>query len=181
MSFVIHLGLSCVGACDRCNVCSPAASLRRDHERLELGAGAQMSSAVTTPPRKLNKMAWARDALARANLTQRDLARVWSHGRELGVTLARWVSRRPVGCARHAIRQSGEDALLPDVVSEEQRPVTAQNTPPIPTVHMSPARNGKWHLLLHLELSAVAIGKIVSGLEEAAAERRAPASPPPPT
>lgn len=121
----------------------------------------------------------ARRTCARQTDAARPGARV-EHGRELGVTLARWVSRRPVGCARHAIRQSGEDALLPDVVSEEQRPVTAQNTPPIPTVHMSPARNGKWHLLLHLELSAVAIGKIVSGLEEAAAERRAPASPPPP-
>jgi hypothetical protein len=136
-----------------------------------------------------NKMAWARDALARAKLTQRDLARVWSTAES---SVSRWLDgfqgdlsvARAMQFANLVKMPCCEMMTLlghpPDVVSEEQRPVTAQNTPPIPTVHMSPARNGKWHLLLHLELSAVAIGKIVSGLEEAAAERRAPASPPPP-
>ena len=64
----------------------------------------------------------------------------------------------------------------PNIAGEEQRPVTPENTPPIPTVHMTPARNGKWHLLLHLELSAVAIAKIVATLEEM---RSSPTSPPP--
>jgi hypothetical protein len=65
----------------------------------------------------------------------------------------------------------------PNVAAEGQRPVTPENTPPIPTVHMTPAHNGKWHLLLHLELSAQAIAKIVATLEEM---RSSPTSPPPP-
>jgi hypothetical protein len=54
----------------------------------------------------------------------------------------------------------------PDVLSEEQRPVTSENTPPIPTMTMTPGRNGRWHLLLHLELSATMIAAIIASFRE---------------
>jgi hypothetical protein len=147
------------------------------------------SAAIVETQATRNKMAWARDALARAKLTQRDLARVWSTSES---SVSRWLDgfqgdmsvARAMQFANLVKMNCCEMMTLlghpPDIVGEEeQRPVTAQNAPPIPTVHMTPARNGKWHLLLHLELSAHAIAKIVSSLEEAAAERKPPASPPP--
>jgi hypothetical protein len=177
MPLDVHLGLSCVVVCNWRNVCLSAASAGDMHRSYRMPSTANH-----------NKMAWARDALARAKLTQRDLARVWSTAES---SVSRWLDgfqgdlsvARAMQFANLVKMPCCEMMTLlghpPDVVSEEQRPVTAQNTPPIPTVHMSPARNGKRQLLLHLELTAAGVAKIVAGLEDAAAERRAPASPPP--
>jgi hypothetical protein len=130
-------------------------------------------------------MAWARDALVRARLTQRDVARAW---RASESTVSRWLDgiqasdlsvSRAVQFANLVKMDIHEVAARlghpPDVTDEalQQRPVTAENTPPIPTVQMTPGRgrDGKWQLLLHLELTPAAIAKIISGLEENVAEQ----------
>jgi hypothetical protein len=120
-----------------------------------------------------DKMAWARDALHRAKLTQRDLAREWGSSES---TVSRWLDGiqapdLPVSRAMqfaNLVKMPCTELVThlgypPDVVDENERPVTADNTPPIPTVHLNPSRHrpGKWHILLHLELSLQEIAKIV--------------------
>lgn len=146
-----------------------------------MAVGAAVSSASIGK----DQMEWARDALARAKLTQRDVARAW---RASESTVSRWLdgiqaSDLPVSRAiqfANLVKMPCCEVMTrlgypPDVITEEQRPVTAENTPPIPTVQMTPGRGreGKWQLLLHLELTPAAIAKIISGLEENVAEQLA--------
>jgi hypothetical protein len=118
------------------------------------------------------KMAWARAALTRAKLTQRDVARAWSTSES---SVSRWLdglqtSDLPASRAvqfANLVKMNIDEVMThlgypPDVVDENQRPVTSENTPPIPTMTMTPGRNGRWHLLLHLELSATMIAAIIA-------------------
>jgi hypothetical protein len=148
-----------------------------------------LGAAVSSASMGKDQMAWARDALARAKLTQRDVARAW---RASESTVSRWLdgiqaSDLPVSRAvqfANLVKLDIHEVVTrlgypPDVIDEEQRPVTAENTPPIPTVLMTPGRgrDGRWQLLLHLELSPGAIARIITGLEENAADQRTARTP----
>jgi plasmid maintenance system antidote protein VapI len=137
---------------------------------------------LMTAPKTSPERGWAREMLARAGVTQRELARAWGvpdssasrwldGGYNAVLTLGNAVTFcRLTGMSLNELAlRLGHKPLKGGRV--ELAPVA---DPPLPTIRIapSPTTRGKWLLLAHIEVEAGVLADLTSALDEAAANRR---------